>query len=103
MVELDELSDDEIEAVVNTRGSQKMLAYRRLADGIDVLEDEEQLFESMVTAITKQHSRVNSESTTREFFELFVAEVDAYTEGVAEEDDDAVAAAELSDLVTNTP
>ena len=56
MIDLDELSDEEIEAVLNTRMFQKALAYRRLAAGIEVLEEEDQIFESLVSTITKQHS-----------------------------------------------
>lgn len=89
MIELSELSDEEIEAVVNTRGFQKMLAYRRLSDGIEVLEDEDQIFESMVSSITKQHSQVRSEDSTREFFRLFRSEVETFTEGLADEENSA--------------
>lgn len=84
MIDIGELSDEEIEAVVNTRGFQKMLAYRRLSDGIEVLEDEDQIFESMVASITKQHSQVRSEESTREFFRLFRDEVETFTEGLAD-------------------
>lgn len=86
MIDVSELSDEEIEAVVNTRGFQKMLAYRRLSDGIEVLEDEDQIFESMVASITKQHSQVRSEDSTREFFRLFRNEVETFTEGLADEE-----------------
>ncbi len=89
MIEISELSDDEIEAVVNTRGFQKMLAYRRLSDGIEVLEDEDQIFESMVGSITKQHSQVRSEDSTREFFRLFRDEVETFTDGLADEENGA--------------
>ena len=89
MIDVDELSEEEIEAVVNTRGFQKMLAYRRLSDGIEVLEDEDQIFESMVASITKQHSQVRSEESTREFFRLFRNEVAAFTEGLADEESSA--------------
>lgn len=100
MIDPDELSDEEIRAVVNTRGFQKMLAYRRLSAGIDVLEDEDQIFESMVTAITKQHSQVRSEDSTREFFRLFRDEVRTFTEGLADEDDESQSdASDLRDLV----
>ena len=89
MIDVSELSDEEIEAVVNTRGFQKMLAYRRLSDGIEVLEDEDQIFESMVASITKQHSQVRSEESTREFFRLFRTEVETFTEGLADEETNA--------------
>ncbi|ELY64717.1 hypothetical protein [Natrinema versiforme] len=97
MIDTDELSDEEIEAVVNTRGFQKMLAYRRLSDGIEVLEDEDQIFESMVASITKQHSQVRSEESTREFFRLFRSEVETFTEGLADEESTA-SQGDLEDL-----
>lgn len=100
MIELDELSEEEIEAVVNTRGFQKMLAYRRLSDGIEVLEEEGQIFESMVTSITNQHSQVRSEESTREFFRHFREEVRTFTEELAEEDDSSENS-DLRDLVTD--
>ncbi|ELY70610.1 hypothetical protein [Natrinema versiforme] len=98
MIEVTALSDEEIEAVVNTRGFQKMLAYRRLSDGIDVLEDEDQIFESMVASITKQHSQVRSEESTREFFRLFRDEVATFTEGLADEEH-AADRSDLEDLI----
>lgn len=98
MIDLDELSDEEIEAVVNTKMFQKALAYRRLSDGIDVLKDEGQVFESMVNAITKQHSQVRSEDSTREFFRLFRDEVETFTAEMEAESDGADAG-DLSDIV----
>jgi hypothetical protein len=87
MIDTDELSEEEIAAVVNTRMFQKTLAYRRLADGIEVLEDEDQVFESLVNSITKRHSSVSTESSTREFFELFRDEVETFTESLVDEDE----------------
>jgi len=86
MIDIDELSDEEIEAVVNTRMFQKAMAYRRLADGIEILEDEDQVFESLVTSITKQHSQVRSQESTREFFRLFRKEVETFTSELTDEE-----------------
>lgn len=99
MIDADELSDEEIEAVLNTRMFQKALAYRRLADGIEVLEDEDQVFESLVTSITKQHSQVRSQPSTREFFRLFREEVETFTEELAGEDQNGGDAGDLRDIV----
>ena len=87
MIDVDELSEEEIEAVLNTRMFQKAMAYRRLAAGIEVLEDEDQVFQSLVTTITKQHSQVRSEESVREFFTLFRQEVETFTEQLANEDE----------------
>jgi hypothetical protein len=87
MIDTDELSEEEIRAVVNTRMFQKTLAYKRLGDGIKALEDEGQVFESLVNSITKQHSSVSTEASTREFFRLFREEVETFTEGLTDEDE----------------
>ena len=100
MIDLEELSEEEIHSVVNTRMFQKALAYRRLADGIEVLEDEDQVFESLVTSITKQHSQVRSEESTQEFFELFKQEVETFTEELSEEDDAGADSEEIREFVT---
>jgi len=100
MIDTDELSEEEIAAVVNTRMFQKTLAYRRLADGIEVLEDEDQVFESLVNSITKQHSSVTTEASTREFFRLFHEEVETFTESLVDEEDQAETE-DLQDLVVD--
>jgi hypothetical protein len=98
MIDPSELSDEEIAAVLNTRMFQKALAYRRLAAGIEVLADEDQIFESLVATITNQHSQVRSEDSTREFFRLFRQEVETFTEELASEQDGA-GTDEVRDLV----
>lgn len=76
----DDLSEGEFEAVVQSRGFQKMLLYQRLADGIEVLQTHDLLYESMVRAITEQHSEIESIDTTREVLEHLEHEVATYTE-----------------------
>ncbi|MDG5775944.1 hypothetical protein VB773_14150 [Haloarculaceae archaeon H-GB2-1] len=101
MIDVDELTADEIEQIVNTRMFQKALAYRRLADGIEVLADEDQVFDSLVTSITKQHSQVRSEDSTREFFQLFRQEVETFTEELTAEDESGGSTGDLQDLVVD--
>jgi hypothetical protein len=96
--DLEDLTDQQIQRVLNMRGFQKMLAYGRLADGIGVLEDEGQLFDSMVSSITKQHGQIRSESSTREVLRLFRDEVETFTEPLVDEDGDDVEADDLEDL-----
>lgn len=86
-ISTDDLTDEQIEAVLNTNGFQKMLTYSQLADGVDVLEDEDEIFESMVNTITKQHSPVSTDSSIREVLTLFRQEVSTFTEPLVEEDD----------------
>jgi hypothetical protein len=88
-VHVDDLTDEQIERVLNSKGFQKMLAYNRLADGIEVLEDQDELFDSMVTSITKQHGSVGTESSVREVLDLFREEVQTFTEPLAGTGDNA--------------
>lgn len=94
----DDLTDEQIERVLNSRGFQKMLAYSRLADGIEVLEDEDEIYESLVTSITKQHGSVSTESSVREVLKLFQQEVQTFTEPLVDSDGDDMNATDLEDL-----
>ena len=94
-----DLTDEQIERVLNSRGFQKMLAYQRLAEGIDVLREEDEIFDSMATSILKQHSTVKSEDSIREFFELFVQEVETFTEPLVATNGEAdIEESDLEDL-----
>lgn len=98
-IDVDDLTDEQIERVINSRLFQKGLAYSKLAEGISVLEDEDEIFDSMVQAITKQHSNIRSESSTREVLRLFRDEIETFTEPLVAEDGEAgVDAEELEDL-----
>lgn len=95
----DDLTDEQIQRVLRMRGFQKMLAYGKLADGIEVLNEEDKMFDSLVTTITNQHSQVRSEESVREFFKLFVQEVEAFTEPLVDADsDEEMDAAEIEDM-----
>ena len=82
MIDFDELSEEEVEAVVRTPAFQKSLKYRRLAQGIEVLEEDDAIFRQLVATITEQHSQVSTRSSVEEVLELFVTEVKTYTEGM---------------------
>ena len=97
-ISTDDLTDEQIEAVLNTKGFQKMLAYSRLADGIDVLEDEDEIFESMVNTITKQHSSVSTESSIREVLTLFQREVSTFTEPLVDDEGNGMDSADLEEI-----
>lgn len=97
-ISTDDLTDEQIERVLNSRGFQKMLAYNRLADGIEVLEDQDELFASMVTSITKQHGSVSTESSIREALDLFRQEVQTFTEPLAAAEGDGMTADDLEDV-----
>lgn len=93
----DDLTDDQIERVLNSRGFQKMLAYSKLADGIDVLEDEDELFESMIKTIEARHGSIRSTDSVREVLRLFCEEVETFT-GPLVEDDNGMTGDDLEDL-----
>jgi hypothetical protein len=93
----EDLTDEQIERVLNTKIFQKGLAYSRLADGIDVLEEEDEIFESMVNSITKQHSSVGTEASVREVLTLFRQEVSTFTEPLVG-DDTGMDSGDLEDL-----
>lgn len=82
----DDLTDEQIRRVLQTRGFAKMLAYTKLADGIEVLEEQDAIYDSMVNSITERHSSVSTKASVEEFFDLFVDEVTTYTEDMTEED-----------------
>lgn len=83
----DELTDEQVEAIINTRGFRKMLAYDKLAEGIAALEERDEIFDSLVTNIQKQHTTIKSESSVQEVLDLFREEVEAFTEPLVDADD----------------
>jgi hypothetical protein len=84
-VDTSELSDDEFESIVQSRGFQKMLLYQRLSDGIEVLEDHDLVLDSMIESITDRHSQLESEEITRECLNLLYEEIRMYTEPLGRE------------------
>ena len=87
-----ELTEEEIEAVLQTPAFQKSLKYRRLAQGIEVLEEDDAIYRQLVATITEQHGSVSTRSSVEEVLDLFVEEVKTYTEGmdIAADDDSAL-------------
>lgn len=98
-ISTEDLTDEQIERVLNSRGFQKMLAYNRLAEGIQVLREEDEIYDSLVTSITKQHSQVRSESSVRDVLDLFRREVETFTEPLVDQNgDDDLDGDDLEDL-----
>lgn len=83
----DDLTEEQIEAVLNTRGFRKMLAYKRLAEGVEVLAERDEIYDSLVTSITKQHSQIRAESSVRDVLDLFRQEIETFTEPLVDSDD----------------
>jgi ornithine carbamoyltransferase len=87
-IDIDELTDEEIEEVIRTSAFQKSLKYRRLAQGIEVLEADDAIYNQLVATITQEHSSVNTRGSIEEALDLFVEEVKTYTEGMDIADDE---------------
>lgn len=85
-ISVDELTDEQIERILNTRGFRKMLAYQQLAEGVGVLEDQDEIYQSLVTSITNQHKSVTTENSIEEVLTLFRREVEAFTEPLVDAD-----------------
>jgi hypothetical protein len=77
-----EFTSDDLEAVFGSLGFQKTLIYQQLDDGIEAIVNHEHLFESLVSAITNQHSQVDSEEVTREFITALHREIRAHSESI---------------------
>ena len=90
MIEIskEDLSDEELETIISSRGFQKMLLYQRLADGIRVLQTHDKLYESMVQAIARRHSELDSDEAVREVLTLLEYEVSMYTEPLTTSEED---------------
>lgn len=88
-IDLEELSDEEIQAILQTPAFQKAAQYRRLAQGIEVLEEDDAIYQQLVRTIESRHPTVNTVSSIEETLDLLVEEVNTYTEdlGVDESDD----------------
>jgi ActR/RegA family two-component response regulator len=99
MIDLDELSEEEIEAVMQTPAFQKSLKYRRLAQGIEVLEEDDAIYRQLVATITEQHGSVSTRSSVEEVLDLFVQEVNTYTEGMDIEVEDEEGSHDFEDLM----
>jgi len=97
----DDLTEEQIERVLNMRGFRKMLAYQRLSEGIQVLAEEDEIYDSLVTSITKQHSQIRAESSVRDVLDLFRQEVETFTEPLVGEDGEEQV--DLDDLYIDEP
>jgi len=82
-IDLDELSEEEIESILNTSAFQKALQYRRLSQGIEVLKENDAIYSQMVASITQRHGSVSTQSSVEEVLDLLVDEVETYTEDLS--------------------
>lgn len=93
-IDFEDLTEDEIRRVVESEFFQKGVKYRRLADGLEVLEDDGVMYDKLVTGILSRQNRIQSRETVEQVLEAFVEEVEHYVD-VVEEDEQG----ELDDLL----
>lgn len=97
-ISADDLTEEQFEMVVNSKGFQKMLAYNKLADGIEVLEEQDEIYSSMVKSIRERHSSNLAERSVEQVLELFVDEVKTFTEPLTGAGDEDVDAGDVEDI-----
>lgn len=76
-VRKDELGDEEINQILNSKMVQKFLAYRELASGIEALKQDDVMYEQLLKGI-EDRVRVKKK-TVKSVLEAFVTEVETNT------------------------
>jgi hypothetical protein len=93
-INMDELTESEVEQVMNTNIFRRALAYKRLADGIQALKDDEgEMFSQLVRDVNAEAGGRVKEDTTHGQLQAFVDVVERYT-SLVEQPEDAVGNAE---------
>jgi len=102
MIDPNDLSDDELSRVLNTPLFRRALAYKRLADGVEWLRQDDELFDQLARDVNAEAGGRTKVATTKKTLEGFVAVVERYTSLV---DDDGEApdfnSGELADLIVD--
>lgn len=82
-----ELSEAEFERVVNTSIFRRALAYKRLADGIEALKEDDEMFDQLCRDVNAEAGSRVKVDTTRRQLEAFVSVVERYTQLVDDDGD----------------
>lgn len=85
--DLDDLEEDELEQILNSKMVQKYLAYRDLASGIEALKEDDVMYDQLIQGIEDRYGRV-SKDTIEEVLEAFVSEVETNTTALENVDDE---------------
>jgi hypothetical protein len=105
-VSAENLSEEEVETIIQSRGFQKLLLYQRLAEILAVLKADDILYEPIMRSITEDHPEIESVDATQTAFSLFEDEVQKYTQPVTATTDETSlplpAAALQSDATVDT-
>lgn len=84
---IDQLTDEEREQLLRSPLVKKGVAFKKIGEGLEHLEEnEDHVFNSLVRNIEQRSSRVNSEDTVEEILDLLIDEVRKDVE-LLEEDD----------------
>jgi len=86
-LDIDDLEEDELEQILNSKMVQKYLAYRDLANGIKSLQDDDVMYDQLIQGINERYSRVNKD-TIKRVLEAFVNEVETNTTALETADDE---------------
>lgn len=86
---IDQLSEQEKEDLLNSPLVKKGVAFKKIGEGLEHLEDnEDHVFNSIVRNIEQRSSRVNSEDTVEEILDLLIDEVRKDVELMEDDDED---------------
>lgn len=85
--ELEDLSDERLEQIVNSKMVQKYLCYEELASGIESLKEDDVMFNQLVNGIEERYGRVSTE-TIESVLDAFVEEVQTNTTALEKADKD---------------
>lgn len=90
----DDLTDEQVEQILNSKIVQKYVAYRSLTDGIEALKsDDGVMYDTFVDGVNRRVGRLKRD-TVEQVIQAIIAEVEENTEFVeqVEADGDALVA-----------
>ncbi|MDY6788832.1 MAG: hypothetical protein SVV03_02605 [Candidatus Nanohaloarchaea archaeon] len=82
---LEDLDEDQLEEILNSKMVQKYLAYRDLASGIEALKEDDVMYDQLVKGI-EDKVRVK-EGTVRNVLKAFVKEIETNTTALEQAED----------------
>lgn len=92
------LTDEQVERVINTPIFRRALAYKRLADGVEALKEDDEMFDQLARDVNAEAGGRTKVQTTKNTLNAFVEVVNRYTTLVDDGDGDAPDTGDLDDL-----
>lgn len=86
--DLDDFDEDELENIINSKMVQKYLAYRKLTDGINSIQEDDVMYQQLVNGVQDRVGQNLAERTVREVLDSLVTEVESNTEALEQVEDD---------------